>query len=73
MKLSTTMLGIIFIIAGVLIFAYQGFTYTQNQNVAQIGDLKVTAATQKTVDLPPILGGLAVAAGLVLVVLGRRS
>lgn len=72
MKSAINLLGIILIIAGILALGYQGFTYTTREQVAQIGDLKVTAETQKTMNFPPIYGALALAAGVVLVVVGRR-
>jgi len=70
---SLTLIGILFIIIGGLSLAYQGFTYTQKEQVAQVGSLQVTADTQKTVYFPPILGGLGIAVGLVLVVIGRKN
>ena len=73
MKFSTSVLGMILIAVGVLALAYQGFTYTKHEQVAQIGDLQVTADTQKTVYLPPIFGGLALLAGIVLVAIGRKN
>jgi hypothetical protein len=73
MKSSLTLVGILFIIVGGLSLAYQGFTYTKRENVAQIGSLHVTADTEKTVYFPPIFGGLAVVAGIILVVAGRNG
>ncbi|MEO8401123.1 MAG: DUF3185 domain-containing protein [Gammaproteobacteria bacterium] len=73
MKSLTNIVGIILIIVGILALAYQGFTYTQHEKVAQIGDLQVTADTQKTVYFPPIFGGLSLVAGIVLVVVARRK
>lgn len=73
MKSTTTMFGIILILVGIVALAYQGFTYTKHEKVAQIGDVQVTADTQKTVYLPPILGGAALVAGIVLVVVGRKN
>jgi uncharacterized membrane protein len=72
MKTITTVVGIILIVLGVAAFAYQGFTYTKRENIAQIGNLKITADTQKTVYLPPVLGGVSILAGVVLVIIGRR-
>ena len=72
MKYVTTIVGIVLIIIGILAFAYQGMTYTTPQKVAQIGDIKITADTQKTVYFPPILSGLSIVAGIVLVIVGRR-
>lgn len=67
------LVGILLIIGGVLALGYQGFTYTKKEQVAQLGDLKVTAETMKTVDIPPVVGGLAIVAGIVLVIVGRKS
>jgi len=72
MKTITSIVGIILIVIGVAAFAYQGFSYTKRENIAQIGTLKITADTQKTVYVPPVLGGLSIVAGLALVFIGRR-
>ncbi len=64
--------GVILIVLGVLIFTYQGVTYTTHQKVFQVGPLEATKKTEKTLPLPPILGGLALAGGIVLVILGAQ-
>lgn len=71
MKSTISIVGILLIVFGILAFAYQGITYTKRENIAQLGDLKVTADTQKTVYFPPILGGASIVAGVVLVIVGR--
>ena len=58
MKSITNITGILLIVLGILSFAYQGVTYTTQKKVAEIGDLKITADTEKTISFPPILGGL---------------
>ena len=73
MKSFITMLGILLIVVGVAGLAYQGITYTQREQVLQLGDLKVTADTQKTIYFPPVFGGLVLVAGIILVVIGKRS
>ena len=73
MKSMLTLVGILFIIMGGLSLAYQGFTYTKKEQVAHIGNLQITADTEKKVYFPPILGGLGIAVGLVLVVIGRKN
>ena len=73
MKSFITMLGILLIVVGVAGLAYQGITYTQREQVLQLGDLKVTADTQKTIYFPPVFGGLVLVAGIILVVVGKRS
>ncbi len=73
MKSTTTIIGMLLILVGILALAYQGFTYTKHEKVAQIGDIQVTADTQKTVYFPPVLGGLSLVAGIILVVVGRKN
>lgn len=73
MKSVTSIIGIILILLGVVALGYQGFTYTQREKVAQIGSLQITADTEKTVYLPPVLGGVALIAGIILVVVGRKG
>ena len=72
MKSSLTLVGVVLIILGILALSYQTFTYTKQQKLAEIGDVKITANTQNTVHFPPILGGLSIAAGIILVVIGRK-
>lgn len=73
MKSITTLVGIILIIGGIITLGYQGFTYKEREKILQIGDVQVTADTQKTVYFPPYLGGIALVAGIVLVVVSRNK
>ena len=68
-----TLVGVALIILGVLALAYQGITYTTREKVVELGPLKVTAEKERTIPLPPILGGLALAGGIVLVVVAARK
>ncbi len=69
----TILTGIILIVLGVLILTYHGITYTTRQKVFQVGPLEATRKTEKTVPLPPILGGLVLAGGIALVILGVKK
>ena len=74
MRMNPTMLvGIALIVLGVVALAYKGITYTSRETVIDIGPIKATADTQKTVPLSPLLGGLALVGGVVLVVVGNRK
>lgn len=68
-----TLIGIALIIVGVLALAYQGITYTTREKVIDLGPLKASVEKEKTIPLPPILGALALAGGVVLVVVGARK
>lgn len=65
--------GIVLIVLGAIALAYQGITYTTKEKVVDIGPLKVEAEKEKTIPLPPILGGVAIVAGVVLVIAGSRG
>jgi hypothetical protein len=67
------LVGIILIVLGVVALAYRGITYTTQEEVAKIGPLEAKVEREKTIPLPPVLGGLALATGVVLVVLGARK
>jgi hypothetical protein len=70
---SITVLGILLAVLGVLALVYQGFDYTRQENVIDVGPIHATADVQKHVPLPPIVGGLALAAGAVLLAMGARQ
>jgi uncharacterized membrane protein len=68
------LIGIILIVLGVVSLAYQGITYTTREKVLDIGPLEATTEKEKTIPLPPIVGGLALAGGVILVATaGRKS
>ncbi len=66
-------IGIILIAVGIIALAYGGFSYTKREKVIDAGPLQVSADKEKTVPLPPILGGLCLAGGIVLVLAGSRK
>ena len=66
-------LGIVLIVVGLAALAYQGFTYTTREKVLDLGPIQATTERSRTVPIPPVLGIVAVAAGVVLVVVGVRK
>ena len=67
------LVGIALIVLGTVALVYQGITYTTREKVVDIGPIEATAKTKKTIPLPPVLGGLALAGGIVLVIVGSRK
>ena len=65
--------GILLIAIGVIALAYGGFTYTKREKIIDAGPLQVSADREKTIPLPPILGGLCLAGGIILVLAGNRK
>ncbi|MEX2224627.1 MAG: DUF3185 domain-containing protein [Candidatus Rokuibacteriota bacterium] len=72
MKSGVLIVAIVLIAIGVVSLAYQGITYTTREKVLEVGPLKATAEKERTIPLPPILGGLALAGGVALLVIGAR-
>ena len=69
----TTLVGIALIVLGIVAFAYKGITYTSREKVVDIGPIHATADTQKTIPLSPLLGGLALVGGIVLLAIGAKK
>jgi hypothetical protein len=68
-----TLTGIILIVIGIVALAYQGITYTTREKVIDLGPIQMTAEKTKTLPLPPIVGGVAIVGGIVLLVVGSRK
>jgi uncharacterized membrane protein len=65
--------GIILIAIGIIALAYGGFSYTKREKIIDAGPLQVSADREKTVPFPPILGGICLVGGIVLVLVGNRK
>jgi len=66
-------LGILLIVLGALVLAYQGINYTRQKKVIDVGSVHVTKESHESIPLPPILGGLALAGGVVLLLMGAKN
>jgi drug/metabolite transporter (DMT)-like permease len=74
MKNSPMMIvGILLIVVGVALLGWQGITYTTKETVVDAGPIKVTADKEKTIPFSPIVGAVALAGGVALVVAGRKG
>lgn len=67
------LIGVVLIVLGLGALAYQGFTYTSRETVLDIGPIQATADTEKTVAIPPVAAGAALAVGVVLLIAGMRK
>ena len=65
------LLGIILIVVGIAAFAHQGITYTSREKVVDLGPVQVTAEKTRTFPLPPIVGGIALVGGILLLLIGK--
>jgi uncharacterized membrane protein len=70
---TNILLAVILIAIGIAAFGYQGITYTTEENVVNIGPLKMTTEKTKTFPLPPIVGAIALVGGIALLFVGRKQ
>lgn len=70
---TNSLIGIVLIVIGIIAFAYQGITYTTREKVIDLGPLQVSADKTRTFPLPPIVGGIALVGGIVLLVMGNKK
>jgi uncharacterized membrane protein YidH (DUF202 family) len=68
-----TIVGIILIVIGVVGFALGGFSFTRKEKVLDVGPIEATADDRKSVPIPPVLAGIALVAGVVLVAAAARK
>jgi hypothetical protein len=64
--------GLILIVLGILGLVYGGITYTRDRKAVDLGPLEVNVEEKESIPIPPLVGGLAIAAGVVVLVLGGR-
>jgi uncharacterized membrane protein HdeD (DUF308 family) len=65
--------GIILIVAGVLMLIFRGFSFTQEKKVVDLGPLEINKQERKSVGWPLYAGGIALAAGIILLVADKKK
>ena len=65
-------LGIILIVLGIVVLLLQFITLTSHVKGIHIGPFKTSAEAKTTIPVSPFLGGLVLAGGIVLVIIGRK-
>jgi len=67
---NLTISGVILVILGVILLVYQGFSYTREKKVIDVGPIQATATTRERVPIPPVIGWVVTTGGIVLLVTG---
>lgn len=65
--------GIILVVLGLLGFVLGGITFTETEEILDVGPIEVQAEEEHTIPIAPLASGAAVVAGLVLIVVGARA
>jgi uncharacterized membrane protein HdeD (DUF308 family) len=72
MKRVVIVLGVIFLVLGVIGLVHPVFNYHQQEEVAKIGPIKATVNEEKSLEIPPAVSITLLVAGIGLVVFGPR-
>jgi UDP-N-acetylmuramyl pentapeptide phosphotransferase/UDP-N-acetylglucosamine-1-phosphate transferase len=65
--------GVILIVVGLIGLVWGGISWTEEKTVVDIGPIEARAEEQRTIPITPVVGGIALVAGIVLLVVpGRR-
>ena len=70
---ASTLSGIVLVVIGLFALAYQGISYTKREKILDVGPIHATKDTTKTISLPPIVGGLSLIGGIVLIAVGVKK
>lgn len=65
--------GIILIIAGILMLVFRGFSFTKEEKLVDVGPLEINKKDKKSVGWPVYAGGVALVAGIIMVVADRKQ
>jgi hypothetical protein len=67
------LIAVLLIVLGLVAPAYGGITMTTRDKIVDLGPVEVTQEEEHRLPLPPIIGGIAVAAGIIMLVAGARK
>jgi hypothetical protein len=67
------LIGLVLVVLGIVALAVPSFTFFTTERVADVGFFKIDVSRPHTIVFNPIVGVAALAAGIVLMVVGRRS
>lgn len=68
-----TLVGLVLVVLGLVGVVYGGITYSRQREVARVGPVQVTAREEHTIPISPIVGGVAIIAGVALIVAVKRA
>lgn len=66
-------IGVILIIVGIVGFAWGGIKWSTEKKDAQLGPLEIKHTEDQGIKFPPVLSGICLVGGILLVALGARK
>ena len=65
--------GVVLVIIGLVSLIWGGISWTNEETVIDLGPIEARTEERETLPLPPIVGGLALVAGVVLLLVRERT
>ena len=70
--MQTKTLGIVLIVVGIIMMIYTGFNYVTTEKVVDLGAIKINKEKDHPVQWSPIIGGVLLVGGIVIIVSGKK-
>jgi len=65
--------GVLLVVLGIVALIWGGITYTKRETVADLGPIEATVDQKERIPISPLVGGAALAAGIVILAVSRRT
>ena len=65
--------GLVLVIIGLISLLWGGISWTREKTIVDIGPIEARSQERETIPLPPLVGGIALVAGAILLVARERS
>lgn len=67
-----TLIGAILIVIGLIGLVWGGISYTREETIIDAGPIEATAEKRETIPVGPVVGGIALVGGIVILATGRK-
>lgn len=71
--MQTKFIGIILIAIGIIMMVYTGFNYVTTEKVVDVGPIEINQEKSNPVRWSPIIGGVIIVAGVVLIAVDKKN
>jgi len=70
---AATIIGVVLIVLGIIALVYKGIPTKSERDVVRVGPMETTVETRKVIEVPPVVAGLGIAGGVILVIVGLKK